>query len=257
MKLINSFQASCVLALALDDMRPTKGFTPLLVAQGIAKRLNITTPIRPGFRQNVPMPFGGAVASAALGPGAVGIGGTIPVLQMEAPILLPNGSIEVNGETVTSLRVEIAPDFANINIIALTTDDGDQIANAIVEVLEQEFGFKDLKKASRIYASNLVFQFERGLEHYLEILTKIQKAIAPAMRASVGVELDPMFERLTFAFDPLALPSSKVQAAGFIIERRAGVPYSENRYFSGAPIRTQDHIRLLEQIEKLLEGGIK
>jgi hypothetical protein len=36
----------------------------------------------------------------------------------------------------------------------------------------------------------------------------------------------------------------------FLIERRAGEPYSKNRYFSSAPLRTIDHVRVLEQIEK-------
>jgi hypothetical protein len=250
MKLINSFQASCGLALTLDDMAPAKGFMPLAVVQAIARRLNIASPVQPSVRQNLPVPF-----TMPVGPGgAIGATGAISMVQMEMPIVLPTGSIEVGGNAVTAVQTQIAADFSAINIIAVTTDDADQIAEAVLEVLEKEFAFRSLSKTVRSYASNLVFQFERSLEDYLRTLKEIQKIISPSMRAGVGVELEPMFERLTFAFDPLALPASKAQTPGFIIERRAGVPYSENRYFSGAPIRTRDHIHILERIEKVLEG---
>jgi hypothetical protein len=36
----------------------------------------------------------------------------------------------------------------------------------------------------------------------------------------------------------------------FILERRAGIPFDKERYYSSAPIKTQDHITLLEEIER-------
>ena len=39
----------------------------------------------------------------------------------------------------------------------------------------------------------------------------------------------------------------------FQIERRAGLPYSANRYFVTAPLKTESHIFLLKRFEDLLE----
>jgi hypothetical protein len=40
-----------------------------------------------------------------------------------------------------------------------------------------------------------------------------------------------------------------MQQADFLIERRVGSPYEANRYFCSAPMHTNDHTRVLEEIE--------
>ena len=40
----------------------------------------------------------------------------------------------------------------------------------------------------------------------------------------------------------------------FSIQRRDNTPFSENKYFSDAPLPTDVHIQLLEQFEKDLSG---
>jgi hypothetical protein len=46
-----------------------------------------------------------------------------------------------------------------------------------------------------------------------------------------------------------------IEAAEYAIERRAGVPISENRYFCSAPLSTAEHIRTLEEIEKVVASA--
>jgi hypothetical protein len=45
---------------------------------------------------------------------------------------------------------------------------------------------------------------------------------------------------------------SKLAPGYFSIERRAEVPFRDNKYFSSAPLPTQDHVAILQEIEKAL-----
>lgn len=59
----------------------------------------------------------------------------------------------------------------------------------------------------------------------------------PLVYEAAGISL--MYDKLKTAFGP----------AAFTIQRREGVPFSENKYYSSAPIKTETHLKLLEQFE--------
>jgi hypothetical protein len=60
------------------------------------------------------------------------------------------------------------------------------------------------------------------------------------------------FARLDFEIDKRALASQgQVAISKFIIERRAGVDFEHERYFSSAPMTTANHIQTLEEIERV------
>jgi hypothetical protein len=47
---------------------------------------------------------------------------------------------------------------------------------------------------------------------------------------------------------------TKPYAPIFTIERRADVPFVENKYFSTAPLPTDEHLKVLEDFEAALKG---
>jgi hypothetical protein len=49
-----------------------------------------------------------------------------------------------------------------------------------------------------------------------------------------------------------AAPTPLPRAPEFSFERRAGAPYSENQFFTSAPIRTDEHLRIVKMLEGLL-----
>jgi hypothetical protein len=55
-----------------------------------------------------------------------------------------------------------------------------------------------------------------------------------------------------FGADQTALPMSMQIFSGFAFERKVGAPFSENRFYSKAPLPTHLHMELLEEFEKLL-----
>lgn len=54
---------------------------------------------------------------------------------------------------------------------------------------------------------------------------------------------------INIAFDKL---STKIGTAPFTVQRREGVPFEENKYFSTAPLKTEIHLELLEKWEKAM-----
>jgi hypothetical protein len=46
---------------------------------------------------------------------------------------------------------------------------------------------------------------------------------------------------------------AKITPGVFSIERRADSPFSEKTYFSNAPLRTSEHIAILQEFESALE----
>ena len=46
--------------------------------------------------------------------------------------------------------------------------------------------------------------------------------------------------------------TTKLAPVFFTLERRAEVPFTDNKYFSSAPLSTQDHIGILQEVEKAL-----
>ncbi len=67
---------------------------------------------------------------------------------------------------------------------------------------------------------------------------KSQSTFEPA---AILIGLDPEFQRI---------PTS-----AFSIERRQQTPFSDNKYFSAAPLPTDIHIELVEEFEKYIAGG--
>lgn len=142
-------------------------------------------------------------------------------------------------------------------LTARDTDTADLIFNEIVKNLDQAFDMKIGQSIrARYYVSNMVVEFEPGLE----------KKIAAFDRANTLLNEQIPRKNFPFLLKRLAFGSGDVQLTpnpfaiddipnmDFTIERRAGEPYSSNRYFSGAPISTREHKRVLEMLERTMAG---
>ena len=67
-------------------------------------------------------------------------------------------------------------------------------------------------------------------------------------------DIKPMeFSRLDFEIDRTTL-LGQMALPKFSLERRGGISFVQERYFSTAPMTTADHIETLEEIERVAAG---
>jgi hypothetical protein len=102
----------------------------------------------------------------------------------------------------------------------------------------------------RTYTNVAIVEFERNVEYGLGKLAAIGNLLAESLHSAYGWDYEYNVHRIAFSVDPLGIP--QFRNTQFFIERRLKSPYSENRYYSGAPMQTEEHLRLLETIEREL-----
>jgi len=135
-----------------------------------------------------------------------------------------------------------------------SSDDADLFLEDIITWAHTEFGLDVTPLFAPAYHGQVEFIFETdGLSTRFEELNEIGKAITNIIQG-YGLKECPQFELYGFTmhFDTSDLALIKPIPTAFAIERRVGVRYSENKYFSQGPLKTKDHQAVLEQLEKLL-----
>jgi hypothetical protein len=177
-----------------------------------------------------------------------------PTRGLIPQMVFANGQYSIDGQPVAIRQILFGSNGISIN--AQDTDAANQITDHIFSLLNTnlKFRFNGLK---RKYLSSLVVHFERDFESLVRGLSEVQKVILEAVGKTRPEEM--ALKRLGFGPETpgtyITVSLENIDKIDFVIERRAGHPFSENRYFSAAPVQTADHIRALEQIEKILSAS--
>ncbi len=103
----------------------------------------------------------------------------------------------------------------------------------------------------KAYVSGLLFSTEVSLNALHPKLRGIGERLPSSVADSLGHVFPYEVTGIFFGYDTT---HTKPNAPIFTIERRADVPFSENKYFSTAPLPTVEHVRLLEDFEAALRG---
>jgi hypothetical protein len=154
--------------------------------------------------------------------------------------------MEQNGDVITSTSTDVA----------------DLIMNDFTQFLDDTFKYNFRAVTQhKSYVSAMIVQFDVRFEEKIPALRRILGIVNGGRGDAEG---EFQMQRLSFgtgkkqqqAFPlPFLIAQSQIElieSAEFLIERRAGAPLSENRYFCSAPLRTADHVRTLEEIESVL-----
>jgi hypothetical protein len=226
MKFISSLQGTAAVQVSADDVVPTQGLViaDLIGFLGNTYKFAVRPQLPPGISPSIIRNF---VFQAG------------ELLKGNDKFAIANLVIWPNGESIT----------------AASTDIADLIMNDYMERLDNVFKFRyNSAKIQRLYLSNIVIEFEATIADKIESLGKI-KAILNREIHRPEIPFD--VKRLTFGYGDVdvqpALSLDAISKADFVLERRAGEPYSRNRYFSAAPVSTAEHVRILELIEQALE----
>jgi len=101
------------------------------------------------------------------------------------------------------------------------------------------------------YASNVTFRSTVQMTGASSAVEKLAASVGKGVADTMGENLKYDLSILSIDYDQL---TRKHPLGRFSIQRRDNTPFSENKYFSDAPLPTDVHLRLLEQFERDLSG---
>jgi hypothetical protein len=166
------------------------------------------------------------------------------------------GHFEVNGARFAVTDFVVYND--GIVAVAEKTDWAEAFLVDVTSWVREQFGFRNISsRVRRLYASTIVVDFETPLSRILsgyEIISKLITSRTVTIMPEMPEPTQPMqFSRIDFEVDRTTM-IGQLAVPKFVLERRSGVSFSQERYFSIAPMHTTDHVAVIEQIEKLAES---
>jgi hypothetical protein len=126
-----------------------------------------------------------------------------------------------------------------------STEDSEKVILELLTFAGEAFG-ATARPTRKLFVSQIIFTSDLKLSALNPILQPLTNKLSERVSEVLGqrVEFEPT--GIVLSPDPSL---SKINPAGFTIERRANIPFSENTYFSSAPLRTSDHIELIREVE--------
>lgn len=133
-----------------------------------------------------------------------------------------------------------------------STDASETILHDMLNWGAESFGLSNRPSliTRRNYVSELVFSSEMLLPIISPKLRTLGAKITALVSGYLGDSLPFETVGVTLAFDST---QSKQLFTPFQIQRLAETPFSEKKYYSGAPLKTSDHIQLLNELEATLK----
>lgn len=161
------------------------------------------------------------------------------------------GRININGDEIAVGELSLYND--GVIVTTRNTKDSNAVLDEFLHWVTTSFTLREPQtKIPRTFFSSVVVDFESDLDLAFLDFERSMRHYNRLLKSLYGWDLPVMASRVTFNIDPMTLPPQR--HANFIIERRGGVPYEANRYFSSAPLPTDAHLELLEIFERELIG---
>ena len=136
-----------------------------------------------------------------------------------------------------------------------STDDSERIIEETLIWAADEFKVnyqaKMLQQKRKRYLSGLTFYSEAPLLKSHSAIANLSISLDKILTDITGHQLSFEATNLTVDFCRL---ENQIPMAAFILQRRLDTPFSENKYFSEAPLPTDIHLKLLERFEQDLIG---
>lgn len=148
--------------------------------------------------------------------------------------------------------------FYSTGIMVDTSASTDISQGVIVEVLSwltEQVGavFQQEWLNRRLYVSQIEFVSELSLVTLNPRFGEFSERITKSVSDNAGQDL--RFEPSGISFN-IETVNSRFNVSPFSIDRLPGTPFSENKYISAAPLPTDEHIQLLDDLEAaLLDAG--
>ncbi len=116
----------------------------------------------------------------------------------------------------------------------------------VVSWLIKDHKFIRPKKPRKQYGSEIYVEVNDPFRGLRDKLKKPREVLSRHFKDLGAVSYD------VFGIHLAAEPVGPLSPPPFRFERAAGVPFADNRYWSLAPLQTQDHLKVLEEFEAAL-----
>jgi hypothetical protein len=197
-----------------------------------------------------------SIISQVAGRYGFGIVPTITTQESMARNGLPfgMGQFEVNGTRF------VVTDFAvyndGISAVAERTEWAEAFLEDVTSWARQKLGFREGSSGiQKLCGSTIIVDFDKPLSRLLRGYERIAELIT-SRTITIMPERSPMqFARFDFEIDKTTLVG-QIVLPKFALERRAGVSFAQERYFSTAPMHTVDHLAVLEEIERIAAEAV-
>jgi hypothetical protein len=155
-------------------------------------------------------------------------------------IVFSNGSF--SGNIITKATI-----FADGIVVetAQSTDLSEQFLADALQFLSTQFGliYSPEMVQRKIYLSEVIVKAEKNLNQFFAPMG----VIAQQLSQFTGLSFEPFGFR--FGIDTTM---STARPSLFTFEREVQKPFNQNRYYSSAPLPTNNHLELLNKLETLL-----
>ena len=152
----------------------------------------------------------------------------------------------INGQTIEDFTVY--SDGIKLDVRS-STSQGRTVLLETLEWLAAKHGisYREGSISRWNYVSNLAFNTEVDLDIIAPAITALTRRISLEMKDDRRVTDGFHVEALNIDVDRTF---GAKQIAPFTLQRRAGIAYSEGKYFSAAPLPTDIHISIIEEFEE-------
>jgi len=139
-------------------------------------------------------------------------------------------------------------------VSAHNTDVAEEFLDNVITLLAQGYNSrtKPIARTRKLALSELLVEFDDVFDNALRNFEVISRSLEMEFLNHYDVEKKFKVNGIGLDFQRLFVPPPISNLSQFVVERRINTSFDENKYYCKAPFRTRDHIRLLEEMEKLL-----
>ena len=216
MTVLNVKLARAIWLVDARDLNP-RGIDPLPIVNGIKDRYNFQVFPKTAEEMNENNPKG---------------------------IVFMNGSFGAGSSRHTIVTTTVYGDGIVVDS-ALSTDFCEAFLADALEFLSSQFGltYQPGIVHKKLFVSELIVRTDKDLNHIFGPLASIKQKL----NSLTGYQFEPT--AFVFSVDAQA---TAAKPAPFTIQREVRKHFSQNRYYSAAPLKTSQHEELLREMEQLL-----
>jgi hypothetical protein len=212
----------CIKLFSWEEIRPVHGMGPAMLAAAITERFGFQV------RPTIPLP---PDTKATFADGVTTVGDTVIAIQK-----------------FESYSDGFGVDCAN-------TDDAGLVADELIKWAQTDLGFRVFSRPPKtIFLSQVVVEFSPEFENIFKSWNKLQSLMSGPVQRRYGFDQSVSVQRLQWRGDPHAIVNNAL-VSDFWIERKAGEPFSSNRWHCSGALPTEEWVELLGVLERLAVQG--